>query len=101
MRNQIGNDSGMARSLVGQPVEPRVCDLALLGIGTVGFDMQVVGFERGDDIRGIPAIPHQGRIQILQSLRGEPARIEVDILTDEGVVAQDIGDGNEVSGAAL
>lgn len=67
-------------------------DLALLGIRS---RRRIAGWTR------IKAIAHQGRIEVLQSLRGQTIRTKGDILTNVGVIAQEIGDGDEAGGTRL
>lgn len=51
--------------------------------------------------RSLHAIAHQGRIEVLESLRRKTIGIEGDILTDEGVTAKEIGDGDEARGPGV
>lgn len=75
-----------------QAIRPGTGDLAFPGIH---------GRRRITVWTRVEAIAHQGRIEVLQSFRGQTIRVKSDILTHVGVIAQEIGDGDEAGGTRL
>lgn len=89
-RDQIRDNRGMRYS-INKAFWSRARDLAFLGVGSDRTLSSAITF--GSIC--VQAIAHQLRVELLQSLRAKPVGVEGDILTDEGVVAECIGDGNK------
>lgn len=103
MGDEFRDDCSMSRS-IDQPLGRRARDLALLGVrawAAVRVVAVLVRAGRSVTASVLNALPHQRRVELLQGLRAEPLRVEGGILADEGVVAQQVGDGGEAGGTGV
>ncbi|KAL1966130.1 hypothetical protein VTN77DRAFT_4878 [Rasamsonia byssochlamydoides] len=105
---QLGHQPRDDRSVRLRPVHTHILrrrtrDLALLRVcaGSVRAVAILVCERCGVGTIRLDPFLHQRRVELFQSLRTQPIRVERSIFPDERVVAQGIGDGSEAGGPGV